>query len=107
MRISDILFICVVLAVGSTHALVAPTIRPLNSVPSTAALDELKKLERDVEIVVKKLRPTESDPSIGGTFARIHVCVVPCTSACRWRIERAHIISVVVVTTQVSFVDAN
>jgi hypothetical protein len=66
MRIAGIPFFIVL--VWSTNALVAPSIQSLSTVPSTAAHEELRRLEQDVETVIKKLRPTESDPTIGGTF---------------------------------------
>lgn len=66
MRITGIPFYFAI--VGSANALVAPSVQVLNSVPSRAANEELKRLEQDVETVMKKLRPTESDPTIGGTF---------------------------------------
>jgi hypothetical protein len=54
--------------VWSTHALVAPSAYyPLSTIPSVATQQEVEILAQDVETVMKKLRPSESDPYITGS----------------------------------------
>jgi CRISPR/Cas system CMR subunit Cmr4 (Cas7 group RAMP superfamily) len=61
------LFCCC--TIWSAKALVVPVSSQSNTFPFATAEQEVDRFAQDVETVLKKLRPSEADPSIKGMYA--------------------------------------